>query len=983
MIYVSGSDIINRLSKLLFLPEADEALNFNKYSVKRKQSQLVSKGQRNERRVFISAFKLLLALFVLLVVVMAGAGFGMIKGMLDNAPDINSISIKPKGFKTSIFNEDGTELIDTLSTTNSNRVYVYYQEIPKLMVDAFVSIEDERFWQHNGIDIKGIFRAGVRLITTRNADQGASTITQQLIKNQVFNVGMDEITFMQRLTRKVQEQYLAIELEKKYSKEQLMEYYLNTIYLGQGVNGVEAAANRYFNKKVGELNLSEIAVIAGITQNPYRYDPVIFPEYNAERRKNVLYKMEELGYITPEEHEAALRDDVYSRVQAVAVKREEEAAYNTWYMDAMMFAVVEDLQKYYGISEDEAWTELYTGGYKIYSTQDDDIQKIIDDTIGNDDYFPDKKTVSLDYRLSLDPDGKTQHHYDTNTMISYNRYLTGNYDYNNIYPSEEMAKAAAETYKDAMLEETGGTFVQESFNTSIQPQMSFTLMDPATGYVRAVYGGRGEKTGNLTFNRATMARRQPGSTFKVLASFGPFIDTGGCLADSFDDAPYKFSNGLSVSNWYKGYRGINSIRTAIKDSMNIIAVKVITELTPEVAYQYLINEGFTTIVDSRTTSYGDVLSDINQSLALGGITDGVFNLEITAAYAAIGNMGIYRKPVFVKKIYDYDGNLIIDNTDPNDPARAHRVMKETTCWQLIQAMRDVVTSGTGTSAKMKTGIFNVGKTGTTSEAYDLWFCGLTPYYAASVWYGYDSNVEQENKYTHEVVWRDIMDQVAELKGHDPEKRWTQPDGITTVKLCNITNRIAGEECPECTDLCATDSIPKERCGGHEVIELCAETHYLATNTCPEKKKYVVQMNDKGEKIIANATFEYTQTMFVTPCPAHPAIAETKTITTVAGPGGSISPSVNVEPGSDVTIYISPNPGNTILDVVVDGVSQGVLSSYTFRAVEGEHNITAYFSGGEAPPPVPVEPDPPEPDPPVEPEGPPEDPDGQGGLPDDE
>ena len=164
MIYVSGSDIINRLSKLLFLPEADEALNFNKYSVKRKQSQLVSKGQRNERRVFISAFKLLLALFVLLVVVMAGAGFGMIKGMLDNAPDINSISIKPKGFKTSIFNEDGTELIDTLSTTNSNRVYVYYQEIPKLMVDAFVSIEDERFWQHNGIDIKGIFRAGVRLI---------------------------------------------------------------------------------------------------------------------------------------------------------------------------------------------------------------------------------------------------------------------------------------------------------------------------------------------------------------------------------------------------------------------------------------------------------------------------------------------------------------------------------------------------------------------------------------------------------------------------------------------------------------------------------------------------------------------------------------------------------------------------------------------------------------------------------------------------
>ena len=931
-------------------------MNFNRYSVKRKQNRLVSKGQRNERRVFISAFKILLALFILAVVVMAGAGFGMIKGMLDNAPDIDSISIKPKGFKTSIYNEDGSRLVDTLSTINSNRVYVYYQEIPKLLVDAFVSIEDERFWEHNGIDIKGIIRAGVRLITTRNADQGASTITQQLIKNQVFNVGMDEITFMQRLTRKVQEQYLAIELEKRYTKEQLMEYYLNTIYLGQGVHGVEAAANRYFNKKVGELTLSEMTVIAGITQNPYRYDPVIFPEYNQERRENVLYKMEELGYITKEEKEAALRDKVYDRVQAVAVKREEEAGYNSWFMDAMMDALIDDLQKIYGISKYEAENELYTGGYKIYSTQDPAIQKIIDETLNNEDYFPNKTSVALDYRLSiLDPDGKQQHHYDNNTLVSYNRVLTGNYEYNNIYPNEEMARAAANTYKDAMLEETGGTVVAETFNTSIQPQMSMTLMDQSTGYIKAIFGGRGEKVGNRVFNRATMATRQPGSTFKVLAAFGPYIDTGGCLAVSYDDAPYKYNNGLNVSNWYKGYRGLASIRTAIMNSMNVIAVKTITDLTPEVAYQYLINEGFTTIVDSFTTSYGDVLSDINQSLALGGITWGVYNHEITAAYAAIANMGIYRKPVFYTKVYDYYGNIIIDNTNPDDPARAHRVMKETTCWQLIQAMRDVVLSGTGTSAKMKTGMYNVGKTGTTSEAYDLWFCGFTPYYTASVWYGYDSNVEQENKYTHEIIWRDVMDQIVEMEGQDTTRKWSEPDGITSVKLCQISNKLAGEECPEVTDLCATDSIPKERCGGHETIELCAETHFLATNTCPDKKKYVVQVKENGEKEIANATFEYDQSIFITPCPAHPAIAETMTISTIAGPGGSISPSVNVEAGSTVTIFIAPNPGNSIVDVIVDGVSQGVLSSYTFTNVDGGHTIEARFSGGGAPPENPVEP----------------------------
>ena len=940
------------------------ALNFNKYSLQRKQNRLVSKGQRNERRVLISGVKLLLALIVFLIFVMAGAGFGMLKGMLDNAPDINGISIKPKGFKTIIYDQNGKE-IDTLSTVNSNRIYKYYDEIPEQMVNAFVAIEDERFWQHNGIDAKGILRAAVRLVTTRDASQGASTITQQLIKNHVFNVGMDEKTFMQRLTRKVQEQYLAIELEKRYSKKQIMEYYLNTIYLGQGVSGVEAAANRYFNKSVMDLTLSEIAMIAGITQNPYGYDPVLYPENNAIRRKNVLYKMKELGYITEAEYVAALNDNVYDRVERVATDRQKKSGYNTYYMDAMMFQLRDDFMEIYGMTSSEAWDELYNGGYSVYSVQDMKIQNIVDNTLNNDEeYFAGKDSVALDYQLTLlDADGKTKYNYDHNSMVSYNRVLTGNYKYNNIYPDESKARAAAETYKEMMMEETGASFLAENISFPPQPQVSFTILDQHTGYVKALYGGRGEKKANLGFNRATMAERQPGSTFKVLASFGPYIDTGGCLATSFDDAPYKYKNGIEVHNWYNTYRGVNSLRVAIRDSMNIIAVKAITELTPEVAYNYLINDGFTTIVDHYTASNGDVMSDINQSLALGGITFGVTNLELTAAYASIANLGIYRKPVYYSKVYDHDGNLVIDNTNPDDPKRTHTTMKATTCWQLIQAMRDVVTSGTGKNARMQTGVYNVGKTGTTSEDYDLWFAGMTPYYSASIWYGCDSNVDNGNVNVHQKMWRDIMDQIAEMEGHDTELKWEKPEGVTSVSLCTITNQLPGEECPTVSDYCSSDSIPKTRCGGHEIIEICLDSHYLATNTCPNKAKFAVIMDEDGKKQLVGADFEYEQNAMITPCPTHPAAPEASTINTSAGPGGSITPSTNVELGQDFTVYIAPSVGYSIGDVVVDGVSVGPVSSYTFLQVSEPHTVSVTFVGG---PTIPDPPDPPDnPDPPDE------------------
>ena len=244
-------------------------MGYSKAETEKKQRKLVSKTQRNTRKVLVILFKVILVGIIAVIIAGAGAGFGMMKGILDNAPDTSSINIVPQGYRSNIRSQDGT-VEREISTIDSNRVYVYYDQIPKDMVNAFVAIEDQRFWTHNGIDVRGIFRAFAKGAASGHFNEGASTLTQQLIKNQVFNVGLDETTFMDKLERKIQEQYLAIELEKQYTKEQIVEYYLNTIYLGRGVSGVQAASEKYFGKDMTELTISEIAVIAGIPQNPSR-----------------------------------------------------------------------------------------------------------------------------------------------------------------------------------------------------------------------------------------------------------------------------------------------------------------------------------------------------------------------------------------------------------------------------------------------------------------------------------------------------------------------------------------------------------------------------------------------------------------------------------------------------------------------------------------------------------------------------------------
>ena len=928
-------------------------MGYSKHETMKKQKKLVSKSQRYQRKILVNLFKVILVLVITLVIAGAGAGFGMMKGILDNAPDVNQISIMPKGFKTVIYDKDGN--VETeISTIGSNREYVYYEDIPTDFVNAFVAIEDERFWTHNGVDVKGIIRAFYKGVTSGEFDQGASTLTQQLIKNQVFNVGMGETTFLDKLERKIQEQYLAMEIEKKYTKEQIVEYYLNTIYLGRGVNGIQAASSKYFNKDMTELNISEIATIAGITQNPTKYDPTRFPDENKKRRKKVLKKMLELEYITQAQYDEALADDVYARINEVKDIKEAEEGINSYYTDTILDNLEADFMELYDCTKQEAQMMIFTGGYSVYSVQDHAIQKICEDTINDTKHYGDGTRVGLNYDLTiLDKDGETPHNYSIGHLIKYYKEQTGNDKYNNIYSNESEARAAADEFKEAMLIRTGGTYSGESFSVSPQPQFSFTIMDQKTGYVKAIVGGRGKKTANRGLNRATDSPRQPGSTFKILAAYLPLIDTNmGSLAKPFLDEPFKYQNGVEVHNWWgASYRGHVTVREAIQNSMNVIAVKAITEVTPEVAFEYLQKVGLTTLVEKDVDDVtGNVISDVTQATALGGITKGVTTYEMTAAYASIANMGVYTKPVVYSKVVDHDGNVIIDNTKPT----TRDVMKPTTAWQLIEGMKSVLNGGTGGSAKMTTGITCCGKTGTTSNTYDLWFCGMTPYYTASIWMGFDSNVDMGgyNQSAHNRIWRDIMDQIAVMENQDPSLDFEKPEGITTVTLCEITGLLPNEGCPTCSDYCAKDAIPSEHCGGHEGITFCTESKCIATNTCPDTVTFTIETDEDGNKKLAGeGSEEYAITDQI--CPLHPEAVDEVRISSKAGEGGTISPSISVSKGGSTTFYITPYNGYSIKSVKVNGKDVGPVTSYTFTDCQENATIVVKFKkdGGGSPDPT--------------------------------
>ena len=813
-------------------------MNYGKKGVHKKQQALHSKSTKWGKKFGFTLVQICLLALIAVGIIGASAGIGIFKGVLASAPDISNVDVTPTRFSTFVYDIENNQTAKLVST-DSNRIPVTIDMVPKDLQNAFVAIEDARFYTHNGIDIKGIFRAayiGIQnVLKGGEFTEGASTITQQLLKNNVFTDWTSEDTFAEKLKRKIQEQYLALELEKVMDKDAILINYMNSINLGQNTLGVQAASMRYFNKSVSDLNLSECAVIAGITQNPSRYNPITHPEDNAVRREKVLKDMYDQGYITQEQRAEALADDVYSRIQT-ADSENGESTVNTYFVDALTDDILEDLIAA-GYNETQAYTLLYSGGLKIYSTQDPKIQKICDDAFADENNFPANTKWYLNYELTIDKSNGDRENHSTEMFRTYwqeNRSAK----YNLIYASQEEAYQDIELYKEAVLSPGDSVFL-ENVSLTVQPQVSLVVQDQSTGYVVAMEGGRGAKLGSRTLNRATDTARQPGSTFKVVSTYAPALDSAGLtLATVMNDAPFNYADGRPVANWYgEAYRGLSSLRVGIAQSMNIVAVKTLTQITPRLGFDYLTNFGFTTLEESKEIN-GKIFSDIQQALALGGITNGVTNEELNAAYACIANGGTYIKPKLYTRVVDHDGNIILDNTTP----QSRQVIKESTAFLLTDAMVDVVTSGTGGSVNFG-GMAIAGKTGTTSDYNDVWFSGYTPYYTATTWAGFDNNVKLsgDEKNLAKKLWRAVMSQIHEGL---PSESFPVPSGIVTATVCARSGKLPIDGlCSGTmrTEYFAEGTVPTATCDVHYAGQVCQYCNLPAYEGCPFKVESVLEL----------------------------------------------------------------------------------------------------------------------------------------------
>jgi penicillin-binding protein 1A len=648
-----------------------------------------------------------------------------------------------------------------LTDQDTSREYVSIDQIPSSLQNAFIATEDKNFFEHNGIDLY---------------DLTNGTLTTQLLKNQFF-ASSENDTFTARLTNTIQQLYLSLAFERKYDKRQILEYYLNTINLGQNILGVQAAAKYYFDKDVSSLTLSECAVLAGIVKNPTANNPVTHPKRNRTQRTSVLTSMKEQGYITNEDYSLAVNDDVYDRIQAVAGNIPSNT---TGFTSAVIDQVISDMKSKLGYTETQAYNALYGHGLTIYTTQDSSMQEICEKQI------------------------KTSH-----------------------------------------------------LMTKTKLQHSFVLMDSATGEVKALIGGRDDGTEQFSVNRATDLTRQPGSAFSLLASYLPALDTAGMtLATVQDDNEYTYpGTKQKVKNWYgDSYRGLSSIQSAISNASNVIAVKTMEQIGERTSYDYLLNLGFTSIVDQYTDNTGTSYTDIRFQTAEGSLTKGVSNLELTGAYASIANGGTYHRPLFYTKILDSDGNVLIDNTGNTDAGT--RVMKESTAWLLTSVLRDEVKNGSESDVQLaQRNIDLAGKSGASDKTKDLWFIGYTPNLTAGIWCGFDDNKSISSKQTvsgyEKKAWRDIMKKILESY---EDTEFERPNSITTAKICTKCGKLSidglcshaiGGSC-EKEEYFVTDTVPTESCDCHVRCRICKSSGYLAGDNCPESKIYTAVYLQKNE-----------------------------------------------------------------------------------------------------------------------------------------
>lgn len=810
---------------------------FNNDTIKKELSGLLDTSRQARRHHLIFLLKMTLAVFLILCCTGFAIGIGFVRGAIDAAPSLDILSAQPQGYASQIYDADGN-LMQTLVMEGSNREEVSFDQLPDDLVNAFIAIEDSRFYEHNGIDLKGILRAAYVGITSGRFSEGASTITQQLIKNNVLQGGY-ETSIADKLRRKIQEQFLATKLEDQLdNKETILEYYLNTINLGGNCLGVQTAAHRYFGKNVWELTLSECTVLAATTSNPSRYNPLTHPKENAVRRKIVLEKMYDQNFITYDQKNDALADDVYSRIQTADNTFSGSMVFS-YFTDAVYNQVCDDLQSKLGYSASQSYKLLYSGGLQIYSTMDPSIQTIVDEEVNNaDNYISSTGSrlleYSLNYTLTVCHADGSESTYTENDLTSYFQSEKKQATFANVYSSKEDIYRSIREFKASLLI-SGDSVTNETITPILEPQESVVVMNQSNGHVAAISGGRGEKEGSLTLNRALHSNRQPGSASMIISMFAPAIDScGATLASTYYDSPYSSGNQQVLNWWGNPYLGYNNIRQAITYSMNVIGARCLTSLVSDsTAYDYLELFG---LGDTSGQEISFSLANTNSSYT-------VTNEMLTAAFASIANDGIYQKPTYYTKVLDRHGNILLESV----PSQT-RIIKSSSAALLTNAMEDVISSDssyyyqygitpTGTLCQVDS-MTLAGKSGTTTSGSDVWFIGYSPYYTCGIWSGYDdSKVLSNGTEYHKTIWQKIM---ARIHADLDNKDFVFTDELESAKICSksgllavdgVCNSSSSNACVY-TEYFAPGTAPTSYCDRHYALRICTESGKSATKYCP-------------------------------------------------------------------------------------------------------------------------------------------------------
>lgn len=723
----------------------------------------------------------LLLVFVVTLTIFSGIFMAYINSTMRGKVEVYLDEFETK-VSTELYSQDPDTgewvMYQTLYLNSENRIWTDLEDIPKYLQEAAIAIEDKRFEKHHGVDWKGTTRAIVYTLFGKNV-QGGSTITQQLVKNVT---GDNEVT----VKRKITEIYRALELEKRYEKDEILEAYLNEVFFGQSCYGVVTASRMYFNKDVSDLTLAECASLMGITNNPSMYDPTLSSwtrENNRERQLTILGAMLEQEKISQEEYDEAKAEDiVFSNGFTISGKYvgsdgtatdpepeepttddtespedEEEPAIKgrySWFTEAMIGDVADALVEKYGITDkvrdngttytayEQAWDMVHGKGYKIYTTQNPKYQKIAEDVC---------------------------------------------YDLSNIPYTSSYTNSAGEQVED-------------------QLQIALTIVDPTNGYVVAMIGGAGEKQADRVWNWAVNAR-QCGSAIKPLSTYAPALDDGTINGASvIDDYPMLLNGDVWPRNDNWRYQGLMPLHLALRQSLNTCAVRTNLAYGVDRSYEFLVNKlGFENLTYTDSQQVGN--------MALGGFEKGVTTEEMAAGFATFVNEGVYTKPRTFVRVEDANGNVILENE-----AKSTVAMKNTTAALMNSLLQEASLQGTGYQAQFP-GMHIAGKTGSTNSNKDRYFAGYTPYYSCAVWAGYEHNqriVASGNPCA--VIFQKVMKAIHEDL---PDKDFFSCAGLTSVAVCADSGMLASENCAldvrgsrVYTALVAADNAPTSVCTMH-------------------------------------------------------------------------------------------------------------------------------------------------------------------------